>query len=188
MTSPLDPSQSVVVGKMSAVLRADGKPIVLGEDQGEFEWKNVNPLVFFSYDDSGLYRIPSPLVNEEAEVNYNFYEGRDINGDGLEDLVVFGFTQPWRNSRVDQAGKPILYLNDGTGSLVWEDLSSWPGHSNTDDELQGLMHDINNDGVEYLVIYGLSANAVDIELHLMTPANAQSPRSQMSSNTIRSNQ
>ena len=184
MKSPLDPSQSMVVGKMSAVLRADGEPIVLGEDQGEFEWKNVNPLVFFSYDDSGLYRIPSPLVNEEAEVNYNFYEGRDINGDGLDDLVVFGFTQPWRNSRVDQAGKPILYLNDGNGSLVWEDLSSWPGYSNTDGELQGLMHDINNDGIEDLLIYGLRANTGDIQIYLMKRGDSLSPGSQMSTNFI----
>lgn len=184
MKSPLDSSQSMVVGKMSAVLRADGKPIVLGEDQGEFEWKNVNPLVFFSYDDSGLYRIPSPLVNEEAEVNYNFYEGRDINGDGLEDLVVFGFTQPWRNARVDQAGKPILYLNNGNGSLVWEDLSSWPGYSNTDGELQGLMHDINNDGVEDLLIYGLRANAGGIQIHLMKRDNDPLPSPQASLNPI----
>ena len=184
MTSPVDASQSVVVGKMSAVLRADGKPIVLGEDQGEFEWKNVNPLVFFSYDDSGLYRIPSPLVNEEADVNYNFYEGRDINGDGLEDLVVFGFTQPWRNSRVDQAGKPILYLNDGNGSLVWEDLSSWPGYSSAEESLQGLMHDVNNDGVEDLLIYGLRANAGDIEVHLMKRDNDPSPSPQASLNPI----
>ncbi len=182
MKSPLDPSESMVVGKMSAVLRADGKPIVLGEDQGEFEWKNVNPLVFFSYDDTGLYRIPSPLVNEEAEVNYNFYEGRDINGDGLEDLVVYGFTQPWRDSRVEQAGKPILYLNDGNGSLVWEDLSSWPGSSESGGELQGLMHDINNDGVEDLLIYGLRAATGDIEIHLMKRDKGASPSAAVSSN------
>jgi hypothetical protein len=155
---------------------------VLGEDQGEFEWKNVNPLVFFSYGDTGLYRIPGPLVNEEAEVNYNFYEGRDINGDGLEDLVVYGFTQPWNDSRVDQAGKPILYLNDGNGSLVWEDLSSWPGYSESGDELQGLMHDINNDGVEDLLIYGLRAAAGDIEIHLMKHDKGASPSAAVSSN------
>lgn len=167
MKSPADPRQSVIVGKINAVLRADGKPIVLGEDQGEFEWENVNPFAFFSYDDSGIYRIPSPLVNEETHVNYNFYDCRDINGDGLEDMVVSGFSQPWRDSRVEQAGKPIIYLNDGNGSLVWEDLSSWPGYSRKSESTQSLMHDVNNDGVEDLLLFGLRAKAGDIEVHLM---------------------
>ena len=181
MKSPIDPGESMVVGKMNAVLRADGKPIVLGEDQGEFEWKNVNPLVFFSYGDSGLYRIPSPLVNEEAEVNYNFYDGRDINGDGLEDIVVYGFTMPWNNSRMKQAGKPIIYLNDGDGSLVWEDLSSWPGYTGSHNGLQGLLHDINNDGVEDLVLYGLTADRTNIQIHLMKKSDRGAPPSSQAS-------
>lgn len=183
LNSPLDPEVPLLVGKMNAYQLASGESVVIDSDIGDAELENVNFLTFFAYDSSGVYPIESPILNEETVVNYNFYDCRDINGDALEDIVVYGFTSSYRSSRVEQAGKPIIYLNDGNGSLVWEDLSSWPGYSRPNNNLQGLMHDINNDGVEDLLLYGQRAGAGDIQIHLMkrNSGSSLSPRASINS-------
>ena len=168
-------SGSVVVGNFNMQRRADGVEIKVGDNIGDVQRANVNVLRFYAYDDAGMYEIPSPIINEVTDVNYNFYDCRDVNGDDLDDIVVYKL---YRNA------KPIVYLNDGNGSLVLEDVSSWPEHSSGSGPFKSLMHDINNDDVEDLLQFGMQVEDGRIEIHLMRRDGASSPSPQASTSTI----
>lgn len=74
-------------------------------------------MAFFELDQGMLTEIPSPIIGEEPDNNFNFFECRDINNDGYADLTVFPFTQSWNDLRLEEAGKPIFFHKRSTGEL-----------------------------------------------------------------------
>ena len=94
----------------------------------------------------------------------------DINNDGYADLTVFPFTQSWNDLRLEEAGKPIFYINDQRGSLVNLNISMLPGHSSGGEGgLQSTISDVNQDGHIDVILFGLTAadNTDDIEILLL---------------------
>lgn len=136
--------------------------------------RNVNLLRFYSIKDNQLVLEASPIVDEVVNVNYNFFDCRDINADQHKDLVVYGFSRPGFNQRVKEAGKPIVYLNDGQGAYREVKLDFLRAHSSrladgTGPELQGVMWDVNKDGYQDLILFGSKTDqgGGNIEIQLL---------------------
>ncbi|NCW86152.1 MAG: VCBS repeat-containing protein, partial [Oxalobacteraceae bacterium] len=160
----------LLLAKLGVAKDKFGRQLVAGGSYDEYEAKPVNMFVFYEIEEGQrIKQISSPIVNEEIESNFNFFDcGKDVNNDDLPDLVVYAFTRPGFGERVAERGKPTIYLNDGNGKLVRADLSGWPGHS-AGNELQSIMTDVNGDGVIDLVLYGSASDSGGgvIEIYLM---------------------
>ena len=158
----------LIVGKMAAAELINSGSIIEGVAYNENDTAPVNIYQFFEFSDAGLRLIDSPIINEEIDVTLNFFKAEDISGDNYPDLVSYAFTTPWSDSRVEEDGKPIVYLNDGNGNLVWTDISELPGF-NVNDGSQSILQDVDNDDIVDLVLYGLRANpgSGDIVIHIL---------------------
>lgn len=142
--------------------------IVEGQVYDQDDTRNVSILQFFKIDGNQLILVESPIVDEEIDINANFFDCSDINGDGMADVVMYAYTQPWANSRENAGGKPIVYVNDGSGSLIRKSLEAIPGHSTAGENgmgpsLQSIVHDMNNDGIKDIILMGYSTGGPDSE-------------------------
>lgn len=158
----------LLIAKMGAGQDLKGRTLVAGGTYSEQEVAPVNIYNFFDLSISGkIKQLPSPLVNEETLSNFNFFDCKDINNDGLPDLVSYAFTRPGFNERVADRGKPTIYLNNGKGQLVRANISMLPGHS-AGNELQSRLIDVNGDGIVDLVLFGSATDggggAIEIDL------------------------
>lgn len=164
-----------LIAKVSSA--AIDEEIVEGQVYDERDARPVNILQFFRIDDDQLVPVESPIVNEEININANFFDCTDMNNDGLADVVVYAYTQPWANSRENAGGKPIVYMNDGTGRLIKKNLEAIPGHSTAGEDgvgpaLQSVIHDMNNDGVKDIILMGertgqLGSGEGNLEVHII---------------------
>lgn len=164
-----------LIGKVSGAA-IEGE-IVEGEVYDQDDTRNVGILQFFKIENDSLVLIDSPIVDEEIDINANFFDCNDVNGDGLSDVVVYAYTQPWANSRESAGGKPIVYINDGQGRLHKKSLAAIPGHSAAGSDgagpsLQSLVHDMNDDGVKDILLFGSSTGGVasnegNVEIHIL---------------------
>ena len=158
----------LIVGKLNAQVLVGGGTIVEGVTYHENQTNPVNTFQFFQFSDEGLTLIDSPIVNEETNYTGNFFDTKDITGDGYPDLVSYAFTTPWDGIRVEEAGKPIIYSNDGNGNLVLTDINELPGFEGSQGS-QSLMHDVDGDDIVDLILYGLKAttDSKGIVIHLL---------------------
>lgn len=163
---------NVLVANLSTTRLLDGTdPVEGGNYPTDGATDTVNYLLFFEYDENGLRQIDNPLVGENNEVNYNFIYCQDVNNDGLTDLVTSPFSRGYNRSRMEQDGRPDVYLNNGDSNLVLQDISYLPGYPGdaTMMSTRGKLEDVNNDGIKDLMLFGdNTANvAGDIQIHLL---------------------
>jgi hypothetical protein len=158
----------VLIAKMGAARDAQDRRLVAGGNYTELEALPVQFYNFFELGNNSFKAVPSPIVDEEIRSNVNFFDCKDINNDGLPDLVSYAFTRPGFNERTADKGKPTIYLNNGQGKLVRADISKLPGHT-AGNELQSLMTDVNNDGIIDLLLFGSTTHLGGgaIEVHLL---------------------
>ena len=157
------------VAKLAVSKDKQGRTLVAGGTYAEKDTSPVNILNFYELATSGeLKSIPSPIVNEEIASNFNFFDCKDINNDGLPDLVSYAFSRPGFNERVAERGKPTVYINNGKDQLIKTDISALPGYT-AGNELQSLMTDVNGDGITDLLLFGTttSSGGGAIEIHLL---------------------
>ena len=97
-----------------------------------------------------------PLVLDTTELldiaYYYFFEFKDVNGDGYEDLLAYRF-RSYQLPDADYA-KPLVYLNRRNGSFRLVDLAQFPTPIlQAGDETQSILHDFDGDGIPDLVYY-----------------------------------
>jgi hypothetical protein len=149
----------LLIAKMGAAQDIKGRTLLAGQTYSEQEATPVNIYNFFEIDSvGGLKQISSPIVNEETQSNFNFFDCKDINNDGFPDLVSYAFTRPGFNERVAEGGKPTIYINDKLGKLIKVDIGYLPKNT-AQSELQSSMTDVNGDGIIDLLLYGSSTSA-----------------------------
>lgn len=169
LPSLVNGGSQLLIAKMGASQDLKGRTLVAGGTYSEQEAAPVNIYNFFDLSVSGkIKQLPSPLINEETLSNFNFFDCKDINNDGLPDLVSYAYTRPGFKERVADRGKPTVYLNNGKGQLVRANISMLPGHS-TGNELQSRLIDVNGDGIVDLVLFGSATDGGGgaIEIHLL---------------------
>jgi len=164
-------------------LTADGPPLIVAKLSGtkykdgeldpnivysENDFKVVNLLQFFEFSPTGLTLVPSPVQNEDIEVNYNFFDCTDINGDGYADIVAWVLSQPV--VQVDRGGKPLVYLNNGSGQLIPKDIDTLPRIEPLDGwGVDGFFFDVDQDNVADMILKGTTThiNNGNIEIYKM---------------------
>jgi len=124
------------------------------------DFRPMNTMIFFEIVDGSFKLLLSPIINEDYFVNANFFDCDDKTGDGFSDLTVSAFSDEYLYDR--SGGAPVLYVNDGSGALVNADVSTFPAIT-WRDKTQGYLHDINNDGITDLVLFGLSTTYIGVE-------------------------
>ena len=169
MPSLLRGGSRLLLAKMGLQKDIQGRTLVAEETYSEQEVAAVNTYTFYILDDDkGLIPFKSPVVNEETDSLFARFDCKDINNDGLPDLVSYALTRQGFRERVAERGKPTIYLNDGNGQLVRMDLRKLPGHP-AESELQSILADVNGDGIVDLILFGVSTDrgGGSIEVHLL---------------------
>jgi len=159
----------LIVGKLAAAQDQSGTYIE-GEIYDSNDGVPVQMYQFFDTSGDELTLVESPIVNEEIESNFNFFDVKDITGDGYSDIITYAFSRPWELvPRTDEAGKPTIYLNDSNGSLIHININDLPdGRSNQGK--QSLVYDVNGDGIVDLLLFGTAAGGSggDIDIHFLS--------------------
>lgn len=103
-----------------------------------------NGLIGFDTSGNTFTHLSSLFTNLETNYTGNFFDCKDINGDGYQDVAVY----PNRNG-----GTPILYINNKQSQLVHYDTSSFPAAPSSFGTASSLLYDFNGDGVKDLLYF-----------------------------------
>ena len=145
-------SNPIVVGKMGAGVDVSGE-FIQGQLYDQDNTLAVQLFFFYELVGDKLIEMESPLVNEESNINANFFDCIDINSDGYDDLVVSAYSG---DNSFQDGGLPIIYVNNKEGKLVNLERSDFPQYEA--DRTQGYLHDVNADGLMDLVLFEREAN------------------------------
>jgi hypothetical protein len=163
MTSEMCRKDNLIVATINASKPID-REIIENEYYAENETSPVILLTFFEIDDDVLKEKDITVSGEEPNHNYNFFDCIDINSDDKKDIVAQVFSQSW-DSIPDNKGVPEIYINL-SNKYTNLDTSSWPVYSIQDDS-QGYLYDVDQNGTHDLVMFPLKANvSADIEIYL----------------------
>ena len=120
---------------------------------------------FFQIVDDKIVEIESVLDAYDDKLFANFIDCRDMNNDGYTDFSrrVWSKRTAYETPR-ERGGTPIIHINNKLGEMIeYESNRSYemPGHSLLMDanQGQGYFRDVNNDGVEDLVLFGMSVDS-----------------------------
>ena len=157
----------IIAAKFNAQRHRNG-PLRDGVVYHQNDFEVVNIMQFFKISNGNLILQESLIKDERSNANYNFFDCSDINNDGYSDFVAYVFSSDW--GRVDRGGKPFVYLNDQTGSLIYTDIDYLPRVEFIDGwGVQGNLVDVNSDGVIDLLLFGTTTdiNDGDVKIYLL---------------------
>ena len=122
---------------------------------------------FFQIDNEKLIEIDSPFDIYDEKVFANFIDCRDINNDGYSDFARHVWSRKTQEIPRIRGGTPILNINNRNNKMIeYENNKSitMPGHSLLVDanQGQGYFKDINNDGIEDLVVFAMNVDTLDL--------------------------
>ena len=166
-----DSGKSIVLARVAASQHRYEDVLIEGRLYREGDSDPVTIYLFYEQSGDELRLLTEPHI-EPTRTNVNFFDYRDINQDGFEDLVSYAFTEAWRGDDHTMGGKPHIYVADNKNNLTLVDLSTFPTHSKAVEfgpSFQSILHDVNNDGYLDFVLFGTGTNqgAGDIEIHFL---------------------
>ncbi len=161
-----------VIGKMMLGRYTKSDIIVQGQKYDEQDVRPENHLRIFKLKDGHLIEQPGAIIDQKVDVNFNDFYLTDINGDGAKDIVVQAMTRPWVPSLATNAGQPIVYINDGTGTYHYVDIYAFPKNRDgvpPGPELWGYFHDVDGDGFADLVTWqsGLAEGGSNVQINFL---------------------
>lgn len=161
-----------VIGKMMLGRYTNSDTIVQGQKYDEQDVQPENHLRIFKLKDGHLIEQPGAIIGQKVDINFNDFYLTDINGDGAKDIVVQAMTRPWVPSLTPNAGKPIIYINDGTGTYHYADIEAFPKNRDGDPpgpELWGYFHDVDGDGFADLVTWqsGVAEGGSNVQINFL---------------------
>lgn len=138
--------------------------------QGDF--RQANRLAVLKLSESGFTQVNNAIINEHLLVNYNFFHCRDLNNNGLTDIVAYGYSDG--SSENTDGGRPLLYLNNGEGKFELRPLIDIPVHTHLNDpgmtnRFQGRMYDMNGNGIEDILLFGTTTDfgSGEFQIHIL---------------------
>ena len=133
-----------------ALVKFSGRLIEGGYKEGtiyeELKLPITNLLFGYSVEGGTISEVLNIFDGYKADVFFNFYDCRDVNGDGYEDVVALVNQSRFTNT----SGKPIVYLNNKKNKLVRLDTQGFPDVPAISD-LHGFLADMDGDGFEDLI-------------------------------------
>lgn len=153
----------LIVAKLAASKDVSGDYFE-GVTYDEDDSISVQMFQFFDFSGDELTLVSSPIVNEDIEVNFNFFDVMDITGDDYPDLVAYAYTIPHLYERLEEDGKPIVYINNTNGGLVELDINSLPDTEIGSVSTQGRLYDVDGDDIVDLLLFGHDAS--DVHIHI----------------------
>ncbi len=161
-----------VIGKMMLGRYTKSDVIDQGQKYDEQDVRPENHLRVFKLKDGHLIEQPGAIIGQKVDVNFNDFYLTDINGDGAKDIVVQAMTRPWVPSLATNAGQPIVYINDGTGTYHYADISAFPKNRDgvpPGPELWGYFHDVDGDGFADLVTWqsGVAEGGSNVQINFL---------------------
>lgn len=159
----------MIVATVNGAELRDGTALEPGGYYKDSDFEPVGYLTFYRVQDGNLVKADVNITNENPNYNFNFFDCEDVNADGMSDIVVQVFSDAYNPDRPNNAGVPVVYINQGNDSFYNLDVSEWPVFANTIADSQGYLHDINNDGFHDLVMFGVNTRETNVlEIHYAT--------------------
>lgn len=159
-TAPDGSGRTVIIAKVSGSTTESGviDPNIL---YNQNDMKPTNTLMFFYIQNGEL--VPATeinIINEQRNVNYNFFSYTDVNNDNLLDIVVEPITSE------QNFDNPIVYLNRG-GTFEYFDTSSFPDYT-YDQQVTGYFYDTNTDGYMDQILFPLNTSSGFSDIQIYT--------------------
>lgn len=148
--------KTLLVPKIQSMALIDGTEPQEGLSYQEVDTTPVNLFIFLDLVENELQLFESPIEEEMINYNFNEFSCEDITSNGRGDIVASVFSQNWDEDTPERRGVPIVYINDGSDTLVTVDTSEWPTFSEDLQDSLGFMNDINNDGLVDLIMHGIT--------------------------------
>jgi hypothetical protein len=126
------------------------KARVYGDGNADGLEEFVSYLMFLDIDGPVPRLSDKHVINEQIDEYGNFFDCRDVNGDGLTDIVMHHSTNLWFDNWT-KAQTPYVYLNNGGSAFTYVDYELSGTFDNEFGLYSGLLWDMNGDGIEDLV-------------------------------------
>jgi hypothetical protein len=108
-----------------------------------------NQIILMTVTNGILTSSPITIDGEFNDLNYSFFSARDIDRDGLEDIIVFPYTFD---------GAPVVYLNQGAGGFDYQPLNTTSFFQYHRDAANSTVADFDNDGIFDIVTWPANGN------------------------------
>ncbi len=93
--------------------------------------------------------VPITIENEQPGYNSNFFDCKDVNGDGYDDIVRYPFSK---------SGLPLIYLNNKNNGFTYYGTTNLPNKPtgweiNNLANASSIMHDFDKDGFMDILVF-----------------------------------
>ena len=142
---------------------------VYGTAESSKQEEFVSYSFFLDISDDRITHADVDVIDEQIIEHGNYFQCEDLNDDGLTDFAMRNFSNSWRDN-FTKLQTPYVYLNNGRGGFNYLDYEFSGVFENDFGEYEGLLKDVNGDGlfdlIRFAKSFGVGANLMHIHYGL----------------------